>query len=60
MTAAAMPLEGASPDEWVVFDRVLIVRDLFTGGKRSFTSSSDAREFRAAVYTHYGERAEGS
>lgn len=55
LTAAAMALEGVAADEWVAFDRVLIVRDLFTGGTRSFTSSSDAQEFRAAVYTHYGE-----
>lgn len=51
----AMPLEGVGADEWVMFDKVLIVRDLFTGGNRSFTSSRDAREFRAAVYQHYGE-----
>lgn len=50
-----MPLEGVCADEWVVFDQVLIVRDLFTGGNRSFTNSADAREFRAAVYKQYGE-----
>lgn len=52
---AAMPLEGLSPDDWVMFDTVLIVRDLFTGGTRSFTSTADARQFRAAVYQQYGE-----
>ncbi|GBF94574.1 hypothetical protein Rsub_06689 [Raphidocelis subcapitata] len=50
----AMPLEGVPRDEWVVFDRVLIVRDVFTGGSRSFASTEDAHEFRAAVYAHYG------
>jgi protein O-GlcNAc transferase len=50
-----MPLEGLSADEWVMFDQVLIVRDLFTGGNRSFTDSSSAKEFRAAVYQHHGE-----
>jgi hypothetical protein len=50
-----MPLEGLSPDDWVMFDTVLIVRDLFTGGTRSFTSTADARQFRAAVYQQYGE-----
>jgi hypothetical protein len=51
-----MPLEGVSGGEWLLFDRVLMVRDLFTGGNRSFTSTQDAREFRAAVYAQYGER----
>jgi hypothetical protein len=50
-----MPLDGVSADEWLMFDTVLIVRDLFTGGNRSFSSSTDARGFRAAVYNHYGE-----
>jgi protein O-GlcNAc transferase len=51
-----MPLEGSSPDEWILFDKVLIVRDLFTGGTRSFTNTADAQAFRAAVYSNYGER----
>lgn len=49
-----MPLEGVAPDEWVVFERVLIVRDVFTGGQRSFATTEDAHAFRAAVYAHYG------
>lgn len=49
-----MPLEGVSADEWVVFERALIIRDLFTGGTRTFTTTEDAREFRAEVYRHYG------
>lgn len=52
-----MPLEGVPTDEWVVFDRALIIRDLFTGGTRTFTSTQDAREFRAEVYRNYGEAA---
>jgi protein O-GlcNAc transferase len=52
-----MPLEGVPPDEWVVFERALIVRDLFTGGTRTFTNSQDARAFRAEVYRQYGEQA---
>jgi hypothetical protein len=51
-----MPLEGVPADEWVVFDRALIVRDLFTGGTRTFTNSADARAFRAEVYRQYGEQ----
>jgi hypothetical protein len=49
-----MPLEGVPADEWVVFERALIVRDLFTGGTRTFTNSQDARAFRAEVYRQYG------
>eukprot|EP00878_Enallax_costatus_P029496 GHUV01031987.1.p1 GENE.GHUV01031987.1~~GHUV01031987.1.p1 ORF type:complete len:403 (+),score=78.28 GHUV01031987.1:1173-2381(+) len=50
-----MPLEGVPKDEWVVFERALIIRDLFTGGTRSFTNTEDARAFRAEVYKHYGK-----
>eukprot|EP00879_Flechtneria_rotunda_P027722 GHRR01029709.1.p1 GENE.GHRR01029709.1~~GHRR01029709.1.p1 ORF type:complete len:256 (+),score=63.24 GHRR01029709.1:320-1087(+) len=50
----AMPLEGLPADEWVAFERALMIRDLFTGGTRSFTNSQDAQEFRAEVYRHYG------
>jgi hypothetical protein len=38
----------------VIFERALIVRDLYTGGGRAFLNSEDAREFRAAVYNNYG------
>jgi hypothetical protein len=55
-----MPLDGVSADEWLLFDTVLIVRDLFTGGNRSFSSTTDAQEFRAAVYNHYGEYGDAS
>ncbi|KAI8470588.1 MAG: hypothetical protein J3K34DRAFT_385246 [Monoraphidium minutum] len=48
------PLEGVPPTEWLVFERVLIIRDIFTGGSRTFASKGDAHEFRAAVYGHYG------
>ncbi len=49
------PLEGYEPQEWVVFERALVVRDLFTGGTRTFHSQPDARDFRAALYQQYGE-----
>ena len=32
----------------------MIVRDLFTGGKRSFASTTDAREFRQTIYDNHG------
>lgn len=50
------PLEGTSPGEWLVFESVLIVRDIFTGGARSFDTQQDAREFRSLVYQQYGEK----
>lgn len=53
---AVSPLEGTSPGEWLVFESVLIVRDIFTGGARSFDTQQDAREFRSLVYQQYGEK----
>jgi hypothetical protein len=53
---AVSPLEGTSPGEWLVFESVLIVRDIFTGGARSFDNQQDAREFRSLVYQQYGEQ----
>lgn len=52
--SAVSPLEGFSPQEWVVFERALVIRDLFTGGNRVFHSTADAQDFRTALYRHYG------
>ena len=52
---AAAPLENFRTDEWVVFERSLVVRDIFTGGVRTFLSSADAKAFRALIYTQHGE-----
>ena len=52
---AASPLENFCTDEWVVFERALVVRDIFTGGVRTFLSSADAKAFRALIYTQHGE-----
>jgi hypothetical protein len=49
-----MPLEGVPADRWVVFDRVLAARDVFTGGGRTFANEADARAFRADIYALYG------
>lgn len=38
----------------IAFERVMIVRDLFTGGKRSFASTADARDFREHIYHNHG------
>ena len=51
---AVSPLEGFGAEEWVVFERALVVRDLFTGGTRTFHSTPDAQAFRAALYQQYG------
>ena len=53
---AVSPLEGYEAHEWVCFERALVVRDLFTGGTRTFHSQPDARNFRAALYQQYGGR----
>ncbi len=52
---AASPLENFRTDEWVVFERALVVRDIFTGGVRTFLSSADAKAFRALIYAQHGE-----
>ena len=53
--AAASPLEGYGPNEWVAFERALVVRDIFTGGVRTFLSTQDAQAFRALIYKQYSE-----
>ena len=47
-------LEGVKPHEWVYFERALVVRDIFTGGGRTFQSKQDAQAFRASLYMRYG------
>lgn len=47
-------LEGYEPHEWVSFERALVVRDIFTGGVRTFLSRDDARAFRSLLYKQYG------
>ena len=53
--AAASPLEGYEPHEWVSFERALVVRDIFTGGVRTFLSTEDAQAFRASMYKQYSK-----
>ena len=48
------PLEGFAPHEWACFERALVVRDLFTGGVRTFFSTDDAQHFRESLYRQYG------
>jgi len=47
-------LEGFERDTWYIFEQVAITKDLYTGGGRTFLTRSDAKEFRALVYQHYG------
>ena len=54
---AAAPLEGFAPDEWVCFERALVVRDIFTGGTRTWLSPEDAQTFRRDIYKIYGTSA---
>ena len=51
---AASPLEGFGNATWVCFQRALVVRDIFTGGKRTFFSREDAQDFRARIYARNG------
>ena len=51
----AQPLEGYGAHEWVCFERALVVRDIYTGGGRTFLSMADAQAFRASLYAQYGE-----
>jgi Glycosyltransferase 61 len=54
---AVAPLEGYNEHQWVCFEHALVVRDLFTGGTRTFLSQADAREFRTTMYGRYGLQA---
>jgi protein O-GlcNAc transferase len=49
-----MPLEGHERTEWVCFERALVLRDMFTGGERTFLSTQDAKAFRSMIYAQYG------
>ncbi|EFN54929.1 expressed protein [Chlorella variabilis] len=49
----AAPLEGYAPDAWVAFDRVLVVKDVYTGGVRTFLDTKDAHLFRKMLYAQY-------
>ncbi|PRW56929.1 glycosyltransferase family 61 [Chlorella sorokiniana] len=50
----AAPLEGIPPDTWVALDRVLVVKDIFTGGVRTFLDRRDAHLYRKMLYAQYG------
>ncbi len=60
MTIAASPLEGFGNATWVCFQRALVVRDIFTGGKRTFFSREDAQDFRARIYARNGDALPGT
>lgn len=55
LCGAASPLEGYQPHEWVAFERALVVRDIFTGGVRTFLSTEDAQAFRSLIYKQYSK-----
>lgn len=57
LVCAVSPLEGFGRQEWVCFERALVVRDMFLGGERTFLSQEDARAFRSMIYAQYGETA---
>ncbi|GAX80047.1 hypothetical protein CEUSTIGMA_g7486.t1 [Chlamydomonas eustigma] len=47
-------LEGLDKDTWYIFERVIITKDLYTGGGRTFTTYDAAKEFRGLIYQQYG------
>jgi hypothetical protein len=48
------PTQAFAPNEWVVFDRVLVVNDTFNGGTRTFLDAEDAKLFREMLYSQVG------
>lgn len=56
---AAAPLEGIPPDTWVALDRVLVVKDIFTGGVRTFLDRRDAHLYRKILYAQVGAEVVG-
>ena len=55
-THTVSPLEGHGAREWACFERVLVVRDAFAGGERTWATTEDARAFRARIYAQHGAR----
>eukprot|EP00798_Chlamydomonas_sp_ICE-L_P009430 gene9430-4060_t len=47
-------LEGLDKGKWYIFERVMLTKDLYTGGGRTFLSRGVAQEFRSLVYEQYG------
>eukprot|EP01026_Neomeris_dumetosa_P004514 TRINITY_DN1120_c0_g1_i7.p1 TRINITY_DN1120_c0_g1~~TRINITY_DN1120_c0_g1_i7.p1 ORF type:complete len:345 (-),score=39.36 TRINITY_DN1120_c0_g1_i7:207-1241(-) len=48
------PLQGLPSDEWICFERALVIRDVYTGGKRTFQTTEYAQQFRREIYEQYG------
>jgi hypothetical protein len=46
------PLEGFNDSDWICFENVLVVKDTFSGGRRTFFSAEDAQLFRRMAYVH--------
>ncbi len=44
------PLEGTHDTQWICFEKVLVVKDTFSGGGRVAKSPQDAEMFRKKVY----------
>lgn len=51
---AEQALEGTASNEWVCFEKALVVNDLPSGGIQSFFSRGDAQSFRDLVYANHG------
>ena len=53
-TSAVSQLEGFDKDTWYIFEKVIICKDLYTGGGRTFLTTEAAREFRGIIHQQYG------
>lgn len=47
-------MEGYDPSTWVAFDRVLVVKDIYIGGVRTFLNRQDAHLYRKMLYAQVG------
>jgi len=53
-TQITQQLEGLDRGTWYIFEHMIITKDLYTGGGRTFLSQRDAQEFRSLIYQQYG------
>lgn len=53
-SAVASPFEDVPKGEWVIFEKVLICKDITMGGRRDAMSKEDAQLFRSRMHSSYG------
>lgn len=50
----ALPPEGLGRTQWLCFEKVIWVNDVFVGGTRAFRDTQDAQLFRRRAALHAG------